>query len=143
KYVLDAKGPEWFLEETAKVLGRTLRRFPAEACRFAPPPDRLAHLGVHAQKQAGLSWVGAHVPAGRMSAAQMREVAALARRFGTGNAERPAHGEARRNIRLTVWQNFLVSEIPSADAPACAEALASLGFPAQADPVAAGLVACT
>ncbi len=143
KYVLDAKGFEWFLAKTEKVLGRALRRLPLEACRFAPPSDRLAHLGIHPQKQEGLAWIGAHVPSGRMTAAQMREVAALARRYGTGNAARPLIGEARRNIRLTVWQNFLVSEVPEDRAEACAEALRALGFPTEADPVAAGLIACT
>lgn len=143
KYLLDSRGFEWFLAETEKILGAPLRRVPPEACRFAPPSDRLAHLGVRPQRQAGLRWVGAHVPSARMTAAQMREVAALARRFGTGNAERLPRGDARRNIRLTVWQNFLVAEVPAERAEACAEALAALGFPTRPDPVAAGLVACT
>lgn len=143
KYVLDARGFDWFLAETEKVLGAPLRRFPREACRFAPAPDRLAHLGVHAQKQSGLAWVGAHVPAGRMTVAQMRAVAALARQYGTGNEARPLAGDARRTVRLTVWQNFLISEVPQQQAAACAEALATLGLSVEADPIAAGLVACT
>eukprot|EP01034_Spumella_vulgaris_P001345 gene1345-1772_t len=31
---------------------------PAEALAPRPEPDRLAHLGVHAQKQPGLNWIG-------------------------------------------------------------------------------------
>src|SRR5690606_24511950 len=111
KYVLDAKGFDWFVAETGKVLGAPLRRFPLAACRFAPASDRLAHLGIHAQKQDGLCWVGAHVPAGRMTAAQMRGVARLARR----NAAPETTGDARHtrhSIRLTVWQNFLVAGVP-------------------------------
>jgi ferredoxin-nitrite reductase len=145
KYVLDAKGFEWFLEETEKILGYSLRRFPLQAVRFAPPSDRLAHLGVHPQAQAGLCWVGAHVPSARMTAAQMREVSRLARDCGggTSGATGGALQNARRNIRLTVWQNFLIAGIPEKDAGECAGALRALGFPTEADPVVAGLVACT
>ncbi|HLU69523.1 MAG TPA: NirA family protein, partial [Fibrobacteria bacterium] len=143
KYLLDAQGVEWFLAETEKVWGHPLRRYPRAACRFAPAADRLAHLGVQAQRQPGLFWVGAQVPAGRLRVAQMREVAALARRFGTGSEARPPVGEARRNIRLTVWQNLLVTDIPQGHTAACAAALRDLGLPAESDIVAAGLVACT
>jgi ferredoxin-nitrite reductase len=144
KYVLDAKGFEWFLDETAAVLGAPLRRFPLDACRFAPGPDRLAHLGVQAQKQTGLFWVGAHVPSGRMSVDQMRAVAALARQYGTGAVGGDANvGDARRTIRLTVWQNFLIANVPQGRADECAALLRDLGLPTDADPVAAGLVACT
>ena len=142
KYVLDAKGFDWFVAETGKVLGAPLRRFPLAACRFAPASDRLAHLGIHAQKQDGLCWVGAHVPAGRMTAAQMRGVARLARR----NAAPETTGDARHtrhSIRLTVWQNFLVAGVPRTQAKDCAAALEAIGFPTGADPIAAGLVACT
>jgi len=147
KYVLDAKGFEWFLTETEKSLGAPLRRHPLEACRFAQGADRLAHLGVRAQKQDGLCWVGAHVPSGRLSCEQLRAVAALARAYGTGSGPddggRPLIGEARRTIRLTVWQNFLISEVPRAKAAGCVAALAALGLPTEEDPIAAGLVACT
>jgi ferredoxin-nitrite reductase len=136
KYVLDAKGFDWFLNETEKLLGYPLRRFPLENCRFAPPSDRLAHLGVHPQAKQDLCWVGAHVPSGRMTVAQMREVAAIARRFSTS-----ANG--RTNIRLTVWQNFLIADVPAKVAGECAEALRAVGFPTEIDPIAAGLIACT
>ena len=39
-------------------------------------------LGVQAQKQPGLSWVGLNVPMGRLDAASMAELAQLARRHG-------------------------------------------------------------
>jgi ferredoxin-nitrite reductase len=135
KYVLDARGFEWFLGETEKLLPFPLRRLPADRCRFAPPASRDAHLGVHPQSQAGRCWIGAHVPAGRLSADQMRKVADLARRFGSGNGAGA--------IRLTVWQNLLLADIPGQQAGECAAALRALGLPTEADPIAAGLVACT
>jgi ferredoxin-nitrite reductase len=89
-----------------------------------------------------------------MSAGQMRAVAALARRHagsggdggngesGAGTAARSA-SDARRSIRLTVWQNFLIAGVAGGQTDGCADALRALGFPTGADPVAAGLVACT
>jgi ferredoxin-nitrite reductase len=136
KYVLDSKGFEWFLNETEKLLGNPLRRFPLENCRFAPPSDRLAHLGVHPQAKQDLCWVGAHVPSGRMTVAQMRDVAAIARRFSVS-------ATGRTTIRLTVWQNFLIADVPAQVAGECAEALRVAGFPTEVDPIAAGLIACT
>jgi ferredoxin-nitrite reductase len=106
-----------------------------EQCRFVPPSDRAAHLGVRTQKQPGLCWVGAHVPVGRLTVEQMRGVASAAKRF--------ASGSIRSNLRLTVWQNLLIADIPENRAKECAEALRTLGLPTDADPIAAGLVACT
>jgi ferredoxin-nitrite reductase len=144
KYVLDAKGFEWFLAESEKMLGQPLRRFPIDSCRFASGADRLAHLGVQTQRQSGLFWVGAHVPSGRMSVDQMRAVAHLARHYGTGATGGDSNlADTRRTIRLTVWQNFLIANVPQGRADECAEALGRLGLPTEADPVAAGLIACT
>jgi ferredoxin-nitrite reductase len=135
KYVLDARGFDWFLAETEKLLSFPLRRFPLEACRFAPTSDRAAHLGVRPQKQPGLCWVGAHVPVGRLTVEQMRGVASAARRY--------ASGSTGSILRLTVWQNILLANIPGKLAGECAEVLRALGLPTESDPVAAGLVACT
>jgi ferredoxin-nitrite reductase len=135
KYVLDRLGFEAFLAETEKLLPAPLRRFPLDDCRFAPASDRLAHLGVRPQKQAGLCWIGVRVPAGRLSADQLNGVAAIARQY----AARPSSA----SVRLTVWQNLLVTNVPAPLADACAEALRALGLETDPDPVAAGIVACT
>ena len=76
KYVLDALGFEKFLALVEEKLGCEARR----ACRpkrVAPRPafDRAAHIGVHAQKQAGLNWIGVVLPVGKLTAAQMRGLA--------------------------------------------------------------------
>ena len=54
KYVLDAWGFDKFLGAMEEKLGRKLMRAPAEAIAPRPPFDRLAHIGVHPQKQTGL-----------------------------------------------------------------------------------------
>jgi ferredoxin-nitrite reductase len=131
KYVLDAWGFDKFLAAVEARLGETLARAPAEAIAPRPLPDRSAHVGVHPQKQAGLNWIGVVLPSGRMEVAQMRGLAEVARRFGDGD------------IRLTVWQNLLISGVPDARIVEAEVAIASLGLATRASPIRAGLVACT
>jgi ferredoxin-nitrite reductase len=131
KYVLDAWGFEKFLAAMEEKLGRKLARVPAEAISPRPAFDRTAHIGAHAQKQAGLNWIGVAMPVGKVTAEQMRGLAAIARDVGDGD------------IRLTVWQNLLISGVPDARVAAAQDAIAALGLSTEASPVRAGLVACT
>jgi ferredoxin-nitrite reductase len=131
KYVLDAWGIDKFLAAMEEMLGRPLTRVPVEALAPRPPIDRWAHIGVHAQKQAGLNWIGVALPVGRMTADQMRGIAAVARQYGDGE------------IRLTVWQNFLISGVPDDQVAAACAAIEALGFGTKANALRAGLVACT
>jgi ferredoxin-nitrite reductase len=131
KYVLDAWGIEKFLAATEEKLGRKLTHVPEDAFLPRPPIDRWAHIGVHPQRQAGLNWIGVALPVGRMTSAQMRSIAAAAREYGDGD------------IRLTVWQNFLISGVPDAQAAAACAAIEAAGFETKANTLRAGLVACT
>lgn len=131
KYLLDAWGHEKFLAEAEKRLGRPWRRLPPAAIEPRKPADRLAHIGVHAQRQEGLRYVGVVLPVGRLSARQARAVARLADRYGSGT------------IRLTVWQNLLISDVLAADVDALTHALAEIGLGHRASSIRAGLVACT
>ena len=58
-------------------------------------------LGVQPQKQPGLHWVGLSVPVGRLDAAAMAELAAVARRHGNGE------------LRFTEAQNVLIANVPA------------------------------
>ena len=131
KYVLDAFGFEKFLAETQKKLGFPLRRFPLAKCRMAPMVDKSAHLGVHPQKQAGLFYIGVDVPVGRLDANQLTGLARIASRYGSGT------------LRLTVWQNLLLSDIAADRLDEALEDLQALGLSHAPDPIQAGLVACT
>jgi ferredoxin-nitrite reductase len=66
-----------------------------------------------------------------MTAAQMRGLAEVARAFGDGD------------IRLTVWQNLLISGVPADKIDAAVAAIAALGLGTSASSIRAGLVACT
>lgn len=131
KYLLDAWGIEKFLAATEAELGRKLLRVAEAAIAPRPAPLRHGHVGVHPQKQPGLNYLGVVCPAGRLSSAQMRGLAAIARQFGSAT------------LRLTVWQNLLISDVADADLSAAIAALADLGLGVSASHVRAGLVACT
>jgi ferredoxin-nitrite reductase len=131
KYVLDAWGFDKFLEEVEKLLGAKLVRAPAEAIAPRPESDRMAHIGVHPQKQAGHNWIGVSLNLGRMSCEQMRALADIADEYGD------------RAIRLTVWQNLLISGVRDEFVAEVEAKIAAIGLATSASNVRAGLVACT
>jgi ferredoxin-nitrite reductase len=131
KYVLDAMGIEKFVALLEEKLGRKLDRAQPGAVAPRPAFSRTAHFGIHPQKQAGLNWIGVVVPVGRMSVAQMRGLADVARECGDGE------------LRLTVWQNLLISGVPDADVAAATERIEALDLAITTNAIRSGLVACT
>jgi ferredoxin-nitrite reductase len=131
KYVLDGLGLEKFLALVEEKLGAKLARVPPNALAPRPAFDRQAHIGVHAQKQLGLHWLGIVLPVGKLTAAQMRGLATIARDLGDGD------------IRLTVWQNLLISGVASEKLASAEGVIAALGLSTSATSIRAGLVACT
>ena len=131
KYVLDAMGVEKFVGLLEEKLGRKLDRAVPGAIAPRPAFDRTAHIGVHAQKQEGRNWIGVALPVGRLTVAQMRGLADIARELGDGD------------IRLTVWQNLLLSGVASENIAAATARIEALGLAIAANAVRSGLVACT
>jgi ferredoxin-nitrite reductase len=131
KYLLDAWGFERFLQEVESEYGAPLRRASLDRCDPPGRDDRWAHVGFHPQKQPGRCYVGVVLPVGRLTVAQVDGLAAIAERFGSGT------------IRLTVWQNLLISDIAEGDAAEVKRAIEALGLHWDASSVRSGLVACT
>ncbi|MDB5586338.1 MAG: nirA [Devosia sp.] len=131
KYLLDAWGFEKFLAAVEDTLGTPLTRIADDLVKDRAQPDRLAHIGVHAQRQSGLNWIGVVLPSGKLTAIQMRGLAEIAAEFGDGD------------IRLTVWQNLLLSGVPDAHVADAVAAIDVLGLATTATPIRAGLVSCT
>ncbi len=131
KYVIDRMGLDKVLALVEEKLGRKLDRVPVEAILPRRGIDRHAHVGVHAQKQPGLNWVGVVLQAGRMTVAQMRGLAEIAGKLGDGD------------IRLTVWQNLLISGVPETAVGEAQSRIAALGLCTSTNSIRAGLVACT
>jgi ferredoxin-nitrite reductase len=126
KYLLDTWGFEKFVAEIETRLGRPLARIPEDCVKDRPKPDRLAHIGVQPQKQPGGNWIGVVLKSGRLGAAQMEGLAAIASDFGDGD------------IRLTVWQNLLLSGIRDEKIAPAKAAIAALGLAIEASPLRAG-----
>jgi len=127
-----------FLQEgwtAARFLGEVERRLGASlppGVPDEPPADVYRdHAGVHPQRQDGLCYLGLPVVRGRLTAEQLREVAGLAERFGSGR------------LRTTTMQNLLVLDVPRANVAALAREIEALGFPLVASPFRRGTVACT
>jgi sulfite reductase (ferredoxin) len=97
------------------------------------PPDDVYrdHVGIHAQKQPGLSYVGAVALRGRITADQMQSAADL--------AERRAGGE----LRATNMQNLLVVNVPTSNAEALAREFDSIGLKVGGSSFWRGTVACS
>src|SRR5262249_402553 len=131
KYVLDKLGVEKFLALVEEKLGRRLDRAMPGALLPRPPFDRSAHIGIHPQKQDALNWIGVVVPVGRLTVAQMRGLAQVACELGDGD------------VRLTVWQNLLISGVATANLHTPREKIEALGLAISTNPIRAGLVACT
>nr|MDQ3332961.1 NirA family protein [Planctomycetota bacterium] len=131
KYLLDARGFEKFISEIETELGRPLHRVCDDRCEQTAAPDRWAHVGVHPQKQEGRNYVGVVLPVGRLTNDQLRGLARIADRFGSGA------------VRLTVWQNLLIPDVPTDDVESVKEELEAIGLDWRASSARAGLVACT
>jgi ferredoxin-nitrite reductase len=131
KYVLDRLGMDGFVALVEQRLGFALERMDETVLSHAPAPAKHGHLGIHAQKQPGLNYMGLVLPVGRLTVDQLRGIADIATRYGSGT------------IRLTVWQNLLVSDIPDAAIDQACAAIAALGLGWSASNIRGGLVACT
>jgi sulfite reductase (ferredoxin) len=96
------------------------------------PDDILRdHVGIHPQKQFGFSYVGASVLRGRLTGDQLEAAAHLAERYGAGD------------LRLTVMQNLLFLNIPTARAAELARELEQIGLRVDGTPFFRGGIACT
>jgi sulfite reductase (ferredoxin) len=89
------------------------------------------HVGIHAQKQLGFSYVGANVVSGRITPDQLRLAADLSDRYGDGH------------IRNTVMQNLVIVNIPDRNAIRVAGELTAAGLPVRAAAFARAAVAST
>jgi sulfite reductase (ferredoxin) len=117
-----------FLAELQRVVGFSLD--PAEP-EQAPVDVHRDHVGIHAQKQPNLSYVGASVLRGRITPQQLRTAADLADRYADGH------------IRTTIMQNLLIANVAQQNTAAVAQELELAGLPVQASPFVRGTVACT
>ncbi len=120
--------PESFLADLEERIGFKLDQGEPEE---VPSDVHRDHVGIHAQKQLGLSYVGANVLSGRITPSQLRLAADLSDQYGDGH------------IRNTVMQNLVIVNIPDRNAIRVAGELTAAGLPVRAAAFARAAVACT
>ena len=133
KHLLDKWTLDQYLVETEKVLGSGLTRMTLDPRTINYPCADLphSHIGAYPQKQPGLYYLGVVSPVGQITPRQLFRVADLADNYGSGE------------IRLTVWQNFIIPNIPEAYVETVKRAVRKMGFDYQQSNVASGIIACT
>jgi ferredoxin-nitrite reductase len=133
KHLLEKWTLEQYLEETEKTLGYQLQRAPLDPAAMQYPGQDLphSHIGVYPQKQKGLNYVGAALQVGHLSPKQMIRIAEIADLYGSGE------------IRLTVWQNFIIPNVPDAYVETVKKALVKAGLHWKQSNLRSGLIACT
>ncbi len=131
KYVVDRLGYDGFLALAEAKLDFKLARLPLDQCEPRPRAIPHGHIGVYRQRQRGLNYVGVVIPVGRINIRQMRRLAELSRNYGTGE------------VRLTVWQNLIIPNVPDGFVETLKRNLVRMGFHHEASSVGGGLVACT
>ena len=124
KFMIDDIGPEGMRELVEARMG------PLEDFTLPPAPEPKDHLGVNAQKQPGLVYVGAPVHLGLISGDQMIAVADLAEDVGG-------------DVRITRQQNFVVANVPEGRVDEVVERLGDIGFPLDVNPVRGRSIGCT
>lgn len=138
KHLLESWSLEKYLAETEKHLGHELVRIPSDGVPAPAPaagtvsaPSMHAHLGVHPQKQAGFHWVGVSVPVGQLTSKQLRRLAELAEHYGSGE------------VRMTVWQNLIIPNVPEGYVETLKKALVKAGLDWRSSALKGGFIACT
>jgi ferredoxin-nitrite reductase len=94
RYLVQEIGPEGFREELERRVSVPLIPAGEDLTRRY----RGDHVGVHAQKEAGVYYVGLNVPVGRMSGEQFEEAGKLAEEYGS-------------EIRLATDQNLIITGV--------------------------------
>ncbi len=124
---------EWGIEKFEAEVRARLDWTPDPMAEWPEPKKAFRdHMGIHAQKQEGLSWIGAVVLSGRLTADQVYEAARIAEEYGDGT------------VRTTNQQNFLFAGIPNERVQEAASLLAGQGYQVRdLSPIRRAAVACT
>ncbi|TAF04285.1 MAG: precorrin-3B synthase [Oscillatoriales cyanobacterium] len=123
---------DWGVEKYLEQIQHNLP-FVLQQSSIAPSEKSLAnyqHLGIHPQQQSGFSYIGIALALGWLKSQQLRDLANSAQNFGGGT------------LRLTPWQNLLISDIPNHRLSELEKSIARLGLHSSATNLDSCLVAC-
>jgi ferredoxin-nitrite reductase len=129
--VIGCLGVEEFLKEVERRLSFTMSVVSKEEYQVPVSHPQYGYVGIHPQRQSGLSYVGVVVPLGRLESYQVRGLAYLAEIYGSSS------------LRLTPWQNLLIPDIPSSQLAEVKAEITRLGLDYSASNINSALVACS
>jgi ferredoxin-nitrite reductase len=132
KHLLEVWGAEHYLEQAYRHLCPPL---PKPWLRVNNPVELLptqpyGHLGIHAQRQTGKSYIGVSLRLGHLSIPQLLGLADLADQFGSGQ------------LRLTPWQTVLLPNIGNQQVAEVCQRLAELDLSVEGNRVTTAIAAC-
>lgn len=133
KHLLENWTLDQFVAETEKLLDTTIDRVLLDpvAIQYAEEEVPHSHIGAYPQKQEGFYYLGIALPAGQITHKQMARLADLAENYASGE------------IRLTVWQNIVIPNIPVAYIESFKKAVVKMGLDWKQSNIASGVIACT
>ncbi len=131
-FLIQDRGVGWFRQEVERRWGKPLLKAGTDLRK----KTHADHLGINPQRHSvhdqgpPLFYVGMAVPVGRITTAQLRDVADLAERYGSGD------------VRVTVGQKLVVPNVPESRIGALTDEPIFKELPYDPSPIMRGLVAC-
>jgi ferredoxin-nitrite reductase len=122
-------GVDRYLQTASQQIDFPLKPETENWHRLNPIP--YAHLGVHPQRQAGLSYVGVSLPLGQLRTQQLRALANLSQQYGDGS------------LRLTPWQTVIIPNILSSQVTQVQQQIEGVGLQTDATHPSSAMVACS
>ncbi len=131
--LLNNLGCENYLQEVEQRLGFSLTPQPQfdKTSLEKNSKSNYQYIGIHPQRQPGLFYIGVVLPLGRLESQQIRGLADLAQNFGSGT------------LRLTPWQNLLLTDIRERSLTDVKSEIAVLKLDVSASNINSALVACS
>jgi len=129
--MVKAGGTESVLKKIEELAGRTFQRHQDFVFPEDPETD---HLGVHAQKQDGLFYIGVSFAGGRTRGDELTKVAALSKKYAQAGLDR---------ITTTNKQNLILLNIPEKNLEALQAELDANGLSWRPSNFRQGCVSCT
>jgi ferredoxin-nitrite reductase len=122
-------GVDRYLQTVSQQLDFPLKTETEHWHRLNPIP--YAHLGIHPQQQADLSYAGVSLPLGQLRTQQLRALANLSQQYGDGS------------LRLTPWQTVIVPNVLTAQVTQVQQRIEGVGLQIDATHPSSAMVACS
>jgi ferredoxin-nitrite reductase len=127
-------GIESYLQSVEEKLGYSLRPSspdPLPQEKGIREDFSYKHLGIHAEKRSGLFYIGVVIPLGRLTSLQLKGLSQSAKQYGGGA------------LRLTPWQNLIITDISEANIERVTQEINDLGLSISVNHPYAAIAACS